>query len=56
MYLQAINMRMAEAVMLDGDVFQQPRIPAVKATNMKKKPTINRAIMALIMSVIIIIN
>ena len=43
-------MRMAEAVMLDGEVFQQPRIPAVKETNMKKNPTMKRAIMARIIS------
>ena len=43
-------MRMAEAVMLEGDVFQQPMMPAVKETNMKKKPTRNKAIMARIMS------
>ena len=43
-------MRMAEAVMLDGDVFQHPRMPAVKETNMKKNPTMNRAIMARIIS------
>ena len=48
--LHAINMRMAEAVMFEGDVFQQPRIPAVKETNMKKNPTMNRAIMARIIS------
>ena len=50
LYLQAISMRMAEAVMLEGEVFQQPRMPAVKETNMKKKPTMKRAIMARIMS------
>ena len=49
-YLHAISMRMAEAVMLEGEVFQQPRMPAVKETNMKKKPTMKRAIMARIMS------
>ena len=32
--------------MLEGEVFQQPRTPAVKETNMKKKPTMKRAIMA----------
>ena len=48
--LQAISIRIAEAVMLDGEVFQQPRMPAVKETNMKKNPTMNRAIMARIMS------
>ena len=50
---QAINMRIAEAVMLDGEVFQQPRTPAVKETNMKKKPTMKRATMARLMSRII---
>ena len=45
-----MSIRMAEAVMLDGEVFQQPRMPAVKETNMKKNPTMNRAIMARIMS------
>ena len=48
--LQAMSIRMADAVMLDGEVFQQPRMPAVKETNMKKNPTMNRAIMARIMS------
>ena len=43
-------MRIAEAVMLDGDVFQHPRIPAVKDTNMKKNPTMNKAIIARIIS------
>ena len=43
-------MRMAEAVMLDGDVFQQPMMPAVKETNMKKNPTMKRAIIARIIS------
>ena len=46
-----MSMRMAEAVMFDGEVSQQPRMPAVKETNMKKKPTMKRAIMARIMSV-----
>jgi hypothetical protein len=46
-----MSMRTAEAVMLVGEVFQQPRTPAVKATNMKKKPTMKRAIMARAMSV-----
>ena len=35
---------------MEGEVFQQPRMPAVKETNMKKKPTMKRAIMARIMS------
>ena len=48
--LQAISIRIAEAVMLDGEVFQQPRMPAVKETNIKKNPTMNRAIIARIMS------
>ena len=48
--LQAMSIRIAEAVMLDGEVFQQPRMPAVKETNIKKNPTMNRAIMARIMS------
>jgi hypothetical protein len=43
-------MSTAEAVMLVGEVFQQPRTPAVKATNMKKNPTMNRAIIARAMS------
>ena len=47
---QAISIRMAEAVMLEGDVFQQPRMPAVKETNMKKNPTMKRAIIARIIS------
>jgi hypothetical protein len=46
-----MSMRTAEAVMLVGEVFQQPRTPAVKATNIKKKPTMKRAIMARAMSV-----
>ena len=48
--LQAMSIRIAEAVMLDGEVFQQPRMPAVKETNIKKNPTMNRAIIARIMS------
>ena len=36
--------------MFDGDVFQQPLIPAVKETNMKKNPTMKRATMARLMS------
>ena len=47
---QAISIRMAEAVMLEGEVFQQPLMPAVKETNMKKNPTMKRAIMARIIS------
>ena len=39
-------MRTAEAVMLDGEVLQQPTTPVVKETNMKKKATMNRAIIA----------
>ena len=45
-----MSMRMADEVMFDGDVLQQPTIPVVKATNMKKKATMNRAIMARPMS------
>ncbi len=45
-----MSMSTAEAVMLVGEVFQQPRTPAVKATNMKKNPTMNRAIIARAMS------
>ena len=45
-----MSMRMAEAVMFDGEVFQQPRMPAVKETNMKKNPTMKRAIIARIIS------
>lgn len=36
--------------MLEGDVRQQPTTPVVKDTNMKKKATMNRAIIALDMS------
>merc|ERR1712218_9740 len=43
---QAMSIKMAEAVMFEGDVFQHPRTPAVKETNMKKKPTMKRATMA----------
>ena len=32
--------------MLDGEVLQQPTTPVVKETNMKKKATMNRAIIA----------
>jgi hypothetical protein len=45
-----MSMRTAEAVILVGEVFQQPRTPAVKATNMKKNPTMKRAIIARAMS------
>ena len=43
-------MRIAEEVMLDGDVLQQPITPVVNETNMKKNPTMNRAIIDLPMS------
>ena len=43
-------MRMADEVMLEGEVRQQPTMPQVKDTNMKKKATMNRAIMARPMS------
>ncbi len=43
-------MRIAEDVMFDGDVLQQPTIPVVKETNMKKKATMKSAIMARPMS------
>merc|ERR1719350_2441162 len=36
---QAMSIRMAEAVMFEGEVFQHPLTPAVKETNMKKNPT-----------------
>ena len=39
-------MRIADDVMLEGDVLQQPTIPVVKETNMKKKATMKRAIIA----------
>jgi hypothetical protein len=42
--LHASNMRMAEAVMFDGDVLQHPTTPVMKETNMKKKATMNKAI------------
>merc|ERR550517_2348856 len=51
---QAMSMRMADAVMLDGEVFQQPRTPAVNETNMKKKPTMNRATMARFIWILVI--
>ena len=37
-------MRIPEDVMLDGEVLQQPTMPVVKETNMKKKDTMNSAI------------
>jgi hypothetical protein len=37
-------MRVAEAVRLEGEVLQQPTMPVVKETNMKKKATMKRAI------------
>ena len=43
-------MRIAEAVMFEGEVFQHPLTPTVKFTNMKKKPTMKRATIALIIS------
>jgi len=36
--------------MLEGEVLQQPTIPVVKETNMMKKATMNKAIMARPMS------
>ena len=36
--------------MLEGEVFQHPLMPAVKETNMKKNPTMKRAIIARIIS------
>lgn len=39
-------MRMADEVMFEGDVLQQPTIPVVNETNMKKKATMKRAIIA----------
>jgi len=32
--------------MLDGDVLQQPTMPVMKETNMKKKETMKKAIIA----------
>ena len=37
---------MADDVMLEGDVLQQPTMPVVKETNMKKKATMKSAIIA----------
>ncbi len=37
-------MSVAEAVKLEGEVLQQPTMPVVKETNMKKKATMKRAI------------
>ena len=37
-------MRVAEAVRLEGEVLQQPTMPVVKETNMKKNATMKRAI------------
>ena len=39
-------MRIPEDVMLEGEVLQQPTMPVVKETNMKKKDTMKNAIMA----------
>ena len=41
---------MADDVILDGDVLQQPTIPVVNETNMKKKATMKSAIIARPMS------
>ena len=46
LYLQATSMSTAEAVIFVGLVFQQPLAPAINETQMKKNPTINKAIMA----------
>ena len=51
LYLQAKSMRMADDVMLEGDVLQQPTIPVVNETNMKKNATMKSAIIARPMSV-----
>jgi hypothetical protein len=37
-------MRMAVAVMLPGDLFQQPTTPVQNAVKIAKKPTMKRAI------------
>ena len=39
-------MSTAEDVMFDGDVLQHPTTPVMKETNMKKKETMKKAIMA----------
>ena len=39
-------MSTAEEVMLEGEVRQQPTMPVTKETNMKKKLTMKKAIMA----------
>ena len=54
--LHAISISMADEVILDGEVLQQPTTPVVKATNMKKKATMKRAIMARPISEIIVIK
>lgn len=45
-----MSMRMADEVMFEGDVLQQPTMPVVNETNMKKKATMKSAIIARPMS------
>lgn len=50
LYLQVSDMRMAVAVMLPGDLFQQPATPVQNAINTIKNATMNNAIVDLPMS------
>jgi hypothetical protein len=45
-----MSMRMADEVMFEGDVLQQPTMPVVNETNIKKKATMKSAIIARPMS------
>lgn len=49
-HLQAINMSIADPLMFEGDVLQQPTTPVMNETNMKKKAVIKSAIIARPMS------
>ena len=49
-HLQAINISIADPLMFEGDVLQQPTTPVMKETNMKKKAVIKSAIIARPMS------
>lgn len=50
-YWQANNIRIAVAVMFPGDLLQQPTTPVQNAENIARKPTMNRAITDLPISV-----
>ena len=44
--LQAISIKMADPLILEGDVLQHPTTPVINETNMKKKAVMKSAIIA----------